>query len=58
LDALVIIVAFFFGLLMCLGLILMKWIIAQLGATLFFLVLFLAVAMFLLAMGDEKHDDE
>lgn len=56
-DVLMIIVAFFFALLMCLGLILTKWIISQLGATLFFLVLFLMVAVFLLAMGEENYDE-
>jgi hypothetical protein len=53
----VIILAFFFGLLLCLGLILVKWVITQLGATLFFLILFLVAAMFLLAMGDREHDE-
>ena len=57
-NALVIIMAFFFSLLMCLGLILTKWIIAQLGTTLFFLVMFLALSIFVLAVGDEVHDDE
>ena len=57
-DFLIIILAFFFALLMCLGLILIKWIISQLGATLFFMVLFLAVSILLLAMGDQEHDDE
>jgi hypothetical protein len=56
-DILVVIVAFFFALLMCLGLILVKWIISQLGATLFFLVLFLMVAVFLLALGEENYDE-
>ena len=56
-DVLVVILAFFFAILMCLGLILTKWIIAQLGGTLFFLVLFLAVAVFLLAMGEENYDE-
>ena len=57
-DALVMVVAFFFALLMCLGLILMKWIISQLGMTLFFLVFFLMVAIFLLAKGDDEYGDE
>lgn len=59
-DVLVVIVAFFFALLMCLGLILTKWIISQIGATVFFLILFLMVAMFLLALGekDEEGYDE
>ena len=59
-DVLVVIVAFFFALLMCLGLILTKWIISQVGATVFFLILFLMVAMFLLALGekDEEGYDE
>ena len=57
-DFLIIILAFFFALLMCLGLILIKWIISQLGATLFFMVLFLAVSILLLAMGDQEDDDE
>ena len=56
-DILVVIVAFFFALLMCLGLILTKWIISQIGATVFFLILFLMVAMFLLAMGEENYDE-
>ena len=59
-DVLVIIVAFFFALLMCLGLILTKWIISQIGATVFFLILFLMVAVFLLALRekDEEGYDE
>ena len=59
-DVLVVILAFFFALLMCLGLILTKWIISQVGATVFFLILFLMVAMFLLALGekDEEGYDE
>ena len=58
-EALMVIVAFFFALLMCLGLILVKWIISQIGATIFFLVLFLMVAVFMLAMGErEEYDDE
>ena len=56
-DVLVVIVAFFFALLMCLGLILTKWIISQIGATVFFLILFLMVAVFLLAMGEENYDE-
>ena len=56
-DILVVILAFFFALLMCLGLILTKWIISQIGATVFFLILFLMVAMFLLAMGEENYDE-
>ena len=59
-DVLAIIVAFLFALLMCLGLILTKWIISQIGATVFFLILFLMVALFLLALGekDEEGYDE
>ena len=57
-EALMVIVAFFFALLMCLGLILVKWIISQIGATIFFLVLFLMVAVFMLAMGEREYDDE
>ena len=53
-----VIVAFFFALLMCLGLILVKWIISQIGATIFFLVLFLMVAVFMLAMGERDYGDE
>ena len=56
-DVLVVILAFFFALLMCLGLILTKWIISQIGATVFFLILFLMVAVFLLAMGEENYDE-
>ena len=56
-DVLVVIVAFFFALLMCLGLILTKWIISQIGATVFFLILFLMVAMFLLALGEKDEGD-
>lgn len=56
-DTLVIVAAFFFALVMCLGMILVKWIITQLGATLFFLIVFLAVSIFVLAVEDEKHDD-
>jgi hypothetical protein len=56
-DILVIILAFFFALLMCLGLILTKWIISQIGATVFFLILFLMVAVFFLAMGEENYDE-
>ena len=57
-DLIVIIAAFFFALMMCLGLILMKWVVSQLGATLVVLIIFLFVAMFLLAVGDREHDDE
>ena len=57
-DLLTIVVAFFFSLLMCLGLIIMKWIITQIGATIFSLILFLMIAMFLLSMGDQENDDE
>lgn len=59
-GVLIVIVAFFFALLMCLGLILMKWIISQIGATVFFLILFLMVAVFWLALGekDEEGYDE
>lgn len=57
-EALMVIVAFFFALLMCLGLILVKWIISQIGATIFFLVLFLMVAVFMLAMGERDYGDE
>ena len=57
-DTIVIVAAFFFALVMCLGMILVKWIITQLGATIFFLIVFLAVSIFVLAMEDEKHDDE
>ena len=56
-DVLVVILAFFFALLMCLGLILTKWIISQIGATVFFLILFLMVAVFFLAMGGENYDE-
>lgn len=56
-DTIVIVAAFFFALVMCLGMILVKWIITQLGATLFFLIVFLAVSIFVLAVEDEKHDD-
>ena len=56
-DILVVILAFFFALLMCLGLILTKWVISQIGATVFFLILFLMVAVFLLAMGEENYDE-
>ena len=56
-GVLIVIVAFFFALLMCLGLILTKWIISQIGATIFFLILFLMVAVFLLAMGEENYDE-
>lgn len=56
-DILVVIVAFFFALLMCLGLILTKWVISQLGVTLFCMILVLMVAVFLLAMGGENYDE-
>ena len=56
-DVLVVILAFFFALLMCLGLILTKWVISQIGATVFFLILFLMVAMFLLALGEKEEGD-
>ena len=49
--------AFFFAIMMCLGLILVKWIIAQLGAIPVFMILFLVVSMFLLATGGKKYDD-
>jgi hypothetical protein len=57
-DFVIIMLAFFFAILMCLGLILMKWIIAQLGGALFFMILFLMVAMFLLAKGDREYDED
>ena len=56
-NLVIIILAFFFALIMCLGLALVKWVIMQLGATLFFLVLFLVTAIFLLAMGERKYDE-
>ena len=56
-DVLVVMLAFFFALIMCLGLILMKWIIAQLGGTIFFMVLFLMIAVCLLMKGDEEYDE-
>ena len=56
-DFVVVILAFFFALIMCLGLILMKWIIAQLGGTIFFMVLFLMIAVCLLAKGDNEYDE-
>ena len=57
-DVVVVILAFFFALIMCLGLILMKWIIAQLGGTIFFMVLFLMIAVCLLVKGDQEEYDE
>lgn len=57
-DFLTIFVAFFFALLFCLGLILVKWIVLQLGATLFSLIVFLMISVFLLAIGDREHEDE
>ena len=56
-DVVVIILAFFFALIMCLGLILMKWIISQVGATIFFMVLFVMIAVCLLVKGDEEYDE-
>ena len=56
-DVFVVILAFFFSLIMCLGLILMKWIISQVGATIFFMVLFLMIAVCLLVKGDEEYDE-
>ena len=56
-EFLIIILAFFFTLAMCAGLILMKWIITQIGVTIFCLLLFLVIAVFLLAMGDENYDE-
>ena len=56
-DFFVVILAFFFALIMCLGLILMKWIITQVGATIFFMVLFLMIAVCLLVKGDEEYDE-
>ena len=56
-DFFVITAAFFFAIMMCLGLILVKWIIAQLGAIPVFMILFLVVSMFLLATGGKKYDD-
>ena len=56
-NFLVITAAFFFAIMMCLELILVKWIIAQLGIAPFVLVLFLVVSIFLLNLGDEKYDD-
>ena len=57
-DFLIIMLAFFFALMMCLGLILMKWVISQIGITVFLMVLFLILAIFLLSMGDQDNDDE
>jgi hypothetical protein len=57
-DAIIIIAAFFFALVMCLGLILVKWIIMQLGVTTFFLIVFLAGAISILAAKDGEEDDE
>ncbi len=57
-DLLVIIAAFFFAIMMCLGLILVKWCIMQLGSTLFFLIVFLAGSIFILSVGSGEHDDE
>ena len=56
-DVFVVILAFFFALIMCLGLILMKWIITQVGATIFFMVLFVMIAVCLLVKGDEEYDE-
>ena len=56
-DVFVVILAFFFSLIMCLGLILMKWIISQVGATIFFMVLFLMIAVCLLVKGDQEYDE-
>ena len=56
-DVFVVILAFFFSLIMCLGLILMKWIISQVGATIFFMVLFLMIAVCLLVKGDQENDE-
>ena len=56
-DVFVVILAFFFSLIMCLGLILMKWIISQVGATIFFMVLFVMIAVCLLVKGDEEYDE-
>ena len=52
----IVVLAFFFSILMCLGLILTKWIIAQLGAAVFFAILVLLVGVFLLTMEDKSHD--
>ena len=57
-DALVMVAAFFFALVMCLGLILVKWIIAQLGLTVFILIVFLVASIFILAEGDKEYEDE
>ena len=57
-DVFVVILAFFFSLIMCLGLILMKWIISQVGATIFFMVLFVMIAVCLLVKGDQEEYDE
>ena len=57
-DVVVVILAFFFSLIMCLGLILMKWIISQVGATIFFMVLFVMIAVCLLVKGDQEEYDE
>ena len=57
-DFVVVILAFFFALIMCLGLILMKWIISQVGATIFFMVLFVMIAVCLLVKGDQEEYDE
>lgn len=57
-DLIVIVAAFLFSLMMCLGLILTKWVVSQLGATLVVLIIFLVATMFVLAVGDRENDDE
>jgi len=52
------ILGFFSTLLLCLGIILMKWILTQVGITVFVMLLFLLTAVFVLAIGDKKHDEE
>ena len=56
-DFVVVILAFFFALLMCLGLVLLKWIIAQLGIVSFCVVFLLMIVVCLLTMGDEKYGE-
>lgn len=49
--------AFLFTLLTCLGVIFMKWIIAQVGISFFAVVLVVMSLIFLLIAGDKKHGE-
>ena len=52
------ILGFISTLFLCRGIILLKWIITQVGVNLFVLLMFLLTAIFLLAMGEKDYDED